>query len=133
MGALRTIKGIQSFLGFCNFYRRFIKDYRRIARPLNRLVHKDQPFLFDKACLDVFQELKNRLVSAPLLVHFNPDLPKRMETDTSDRVVARVLLQLESDSQWHLVAFFSKTMLQAKLNYYIYDKEMLAIVLGFLY
>src|SRR5439155_15767190 len=50
----RTVKGIQSFLGFCNFYRRFIKDYGRIARPLNRLVRKDQPFLFDKACLDAF-------------------------------------------------------------------------------
>jgi hypothetical protein len=56
-----------------------------------------------------------------------------METDASDRVVAGVLLQLESDSYWHPVAFFSKTMLQAELNYYIYDKEMLAIVLGFLH
>ena len=66
-------------------------------------------------------------------MHFNPDLPKRMETNVSDRVVARVLLQLEPDLQWHPVAFFSKTMLQAKLNYYIHDKEMLAIVLGFLH
>ena len=129
----RTVKGIQSFLGFCNFYRRFIKDYRRIARPLNRLVCKDQPFLFNKACLDTFQELKNRLVNTLFLMHFNPDLPKRMETNVSDRVVARVLLQLEPDLQWHPVAFFSKTMLQAKLNYYIHDKEMLAIVLGFLH
>jgi hypothetical protein len=129
----RTVKGIQSFLGFCNFYRRFIRDYRRIAKPLNRLVRKDQPFLFDKVCLDAFQELKNRLVSIPLLVHFNPDLPKRMETDTSDGVIAGVLLQQEKDLQWHPVAFYSKTMIEAELNYPIHDKEMLAIVSGFLH
>ena len=100
---------------------------------MNRLVQKDCPFVFDQACLQAFQELKNRLVSAPLLVHFNPGSPKRMETDASDGVIAGVLLQRESDLQWHPVAFYSKTMQGAELNYPIYDKEMLAIISGFLY
>jgi hypothetical protein len=129
----RTVKAVQSFLGFCNFYRRFIKDYGRIARPLNRLVRKDQVFVFDQACMNAFQELKNRLVSALLLVHFNPELPLRMETDASDGVIAGVLLQQEGDLQWHPVAFYSKTMIEAELNYPIHDKEMLAIVSGFLH
>jgi hypothetical protein len=95
----RTVKAVQSFLGFCNFYRRFIKDYRRIAKPLNCLVRKDQVFVFDQACMNVFQELKDRLVSVLLLVYFNPVLLLQMETDTSDRVIAGVLLQQESDLQ----------------------------------
>ena len=87
----RTVKGVQSFLGFCNFYQRFIKDYGRVARPLNRLVRKDQPFTFDNACLQAFQELKQRLVSAPVLAHFDPLRPSRIETDASDGVVGGVL------------------------------------------
>ena len=87
----RTVKGVQSFLGFCNFYRRFIKDYGRVARPLNRLVRKDQPFIFDNACSQAFQELKQRLVSAPVLAHFDPLRPSRIETDASDGVVGGVL------------------------------------------
>ena len=89
----RTVSGVQSFLGFCNFYRRFIKDYGRIAKPLNRLTRKNQPFNFDYACEQAFKELKKRLVSAPLLVHFDSDWPTLLETDASDRVIARVLSQ----------------------------------------
>ena len=77
----RTVRGVQSFLGFCNFYRRFIKNYGRIAKPLNRLTRKNWPFKWDDSCQKAFKELKRQLVSAPLLVHFNPDLPTRMETD----------------------------------------------------
>jgi hypothetical protein len=87
----RTVKGVQSFLGFCNFYRRFIKDYGRIAKPLNRLTRKDQPFSFDSTCERAFKELKKRLVSAPLLAHFDPNRPSMMETDASNGVIASVL------------------------------------------
>ena len=87
----RTVKGIQSFLGFCNFYRRFIKDYRRVAKPLLRLVRKETPFVFDSTCLQAFRELKRRLVSTLLLVYHDPVRPQRMETDASDRVIAGVL------------------------------------------
>jgi len=66
----RTVKGVQSFLGFYNFYRYFIKNYSRTTRPLNRLTRKDQPFNFDAACRKAFNELKERLISAPLLAHF---------------------------------------------------------------
>jgi hypothetical protein len=129
----RSVRGVQSFLGFCNFYRRFIKDYGRVARPLNRLTRKDQPFNFDDACQRAFKELKKRLSSAPLLVHFDPSKPTRMDTDASDGVVAGVLSQKQSDGEWHPVAYYSKTMVDAELNYPIHDKEMLAIVLSLLH
>ena len=127
----RTVKGVQSFLGFCNFYRRFIKDYGRVARPLNRLTRQNQPFIFDTRCEQAFKELKRRLVSAPLLCHFDSSLPIRLETDASDGVVAGVLSQEQSDGEWHPVAYFSQTMDGAELNYPIYDKEMLAIISSF--
>jgi hypothetical protein len=124
-----TVRGIQSFLGFCNFYRRFIKDYSRVARPMNRFTKKDTPLEFDQPYKEAFQELKNRLLTAPVLVHYSPGKPTRVETDASDGVVAGVLSQLqEQDSQWHPVSYFSKTMLPAECNYSIHDKEMLAII-----
>lgn len=115
----KTVKGVQSFLGFCNFYRRFIREYGRIAKPLNQLTRKDKPFAFDNRCIQAFKELKNRLVSAPVLAHYSPELPSRLETDASDGVIASVLLQKHQDDEWHPVAYFSRTMINAKHNYLI--------------
>jgi hypothetical protein len=129
----QTVKSIQSFLGFCNFYQRFIKNYRRIARLLNQLTYKDRPFIFDFSCQRAFKELKKQLVSASLLVHFDLNKPTQIETDVSDGVVAEVLSQQQNDEEWHPVVYFSKTMINAELNYPIYDKEMLAIVLNLLH
>ena len=82
-------------------------------------------------CEQAFRELKKRLVSAPLLAHFDPTLLSQMETDASNGVIAGVLSQRQLDREWHPVAYYSKTMIEAELNYPIYNKEMLAIVLGF--
>jgi transposase InsO family protein len=124
----RSVRGVQSFLGFCNFYRRFIQDYGSIAKPLVQLTHKDHPFEFDQSCRDAFQELQKRLTSAPLLRHYDPDLESMIETDASDGVIAAILSQKQLDGTWHPTAFFSKTMLPAECNYPIHDKEMLAII-----
>lgn len=124
----RTVKGIQSFLGFCNFYRRFIRDYRIVAKPLVRLTRKDTPFVFDDSCMEAFEEIKDRLISSPILRHYNPDLESMLETDASDGVVAGILSQLHPDGEWYPVAFFSKTMDPAECNYEVHDKEMLAII-----
>jgi len=127
----QTVKGVQSILGFCNFYRRFIKNYKQIAKPLNRLTRKDQPFRFDGAYIHAFKELKRRLVSAPVLCHFKQGLPTAAETDALDGVIAGVLYRKQADGEWHPVAYYSKTMIDAELNYPINDKEMLAIVSSF--
>jgi transposase InsO family protein len=123
-----TVKGIQSFLGFCNFYRRFIRDYGIVARPLQQLTKSHTPFIFDNDCQNAFQELKERLVTAPILRHFQENLDTRLETDASDSVVAAVLSQKHPDEEWHPTAFFSKTMAPAECNYGTPDKEMLAII-----
>jgi hypothetical protein len=69
----RTVKGVQSFLGFCNFYRRFIRDYSCIAAPLTQLTRKDREFVFDNQCTQAFDKLKAMLVGAPLLAYYNLD------------------------------------------------------------
>jgi transposase InsO family protein len=127
----RTVKGVQSFLGFCNFYRRFIQDYGRLAAPLTQLTRADHVFDFDHACEAAFEALRTRLMNAPLLAHFDIDRQCMLETDASDTVVAAVFSQLGLDGEWHPVAYFSKTMAPAESNYPIHDKEMLAIVRAF--
>jgi transposase InsO family protein len=127
----KTVKGVQSFLGFCNFYRRFIADYGRVAKPLNQLTRKDTVFQWDTRCQEAFQQLKDAMLKAPVLEHYYPERLTMVETDASDGVVGGVLSQQEPMSQlWHPIAYFSKTMQQAELNYDIHDKEMLAIILA---
>jgi transposase InsO family protein len=123
-----TVRGIQSFLGFCNFYRRFIRNYGVVAKPLVRLTKTGVPFQFDRNCWEAFEELKSRLTSSSILRHYDPELQSMVETDASDGVIAGVLSQQHLDGEWYPVAYFSKTMAPAECNYGIHDKEMLAIV-----
>ena len=122
-----NIRGIQSYLGFYNFYRRFIKDYSRITRPLTILTGKDVPFVFDNACKNAWETLREALQAAPVLRHYDPVKQTRLETDSSDGVVAGILSQLQEDGTFHPIGYFSKTITDPELNYLIYDKEMLAI------
>lgn len=126
-----SARGVQSYLGFCNFYRRFIKDYGRIAKPLNRLTGKGVLFNFDADCKNAWEELRSALCNAPLLVHFKTDYETMLETDSSDGVVSGVLSQKQKDDLWHPIAFFTKTMNSAENNYAIHDKELLAIIRAF--
>lgn len=126
-----TVKGVQSFLGFCNFYRKFVRDYERIARPLTSLTRQGLPeFQWTEECQEAFDTLKRRLLDAPVLVHFDYDRDTRVETDASDGVVAGVLSQRsdETTDEWHPVAFYSETLQGSELNYSIHDKELLAVI-----
>nr|GEW62406.1 reverse transcriptase domain-containing protein [Tanacetum cinerariifolium] len=79
-----TVKGICSFLGHAGFYRRFIQDFSKIARPMNRLLEKDTPFFFSNECIEAFQRLKRQLTEAPILVAPDWDLPFELMCDASD-------------------------------------------------
>lgn len=120
----RSVKEIQSFLGFANFYRRFIADYSGIVVPMTRLTRKDVPFVWGADAQSAFEFLKQSFSSAPILVHYHPNRPTILETDASDYAIAAILSQhLPETSELHPVAFFSRTMISAELNYEIYDKE----------
>lgn len=130
--APKTVKGIQSFLGFCNFYRRFIAKYGCVARPLTLQTRKNIPFKFDTACQEAFDKLKDALIQAPILVYFRYDREHMLETDSSDGVTAAILSEQDPETRfWHPVAFTSKTMAPAEINYPIHDKELLAIIRAF--
>ncbi|SGY86371.1 BQ5605_C009g05813 [Microbotryum silenes-dioicae] len=122
-----SLKELQQFLGFCNFYRRFIEGYSRVIAPLTRLLKKNTPFLLDSAALSSLDRLKQIFTSGAILCHFNPLLPSIIETDASDFAISGILSQV-TDGHLRPVAFMSRKMLPAKQNYEIHDKELLAIV-----
>ena len=129
-----SIKDVQSFLGFTNFYRRFIDRYARIVAPLNALTRKDRataPFVLTDDAADAFHALKHAFTSSPLLRHFDPSLPSTLCTDASDFAIAGVLHQPDPDGLLHPVAYFSRKLTPAEINYEVYDKELLAIVESF--
>ena len=120
------IKDIESFLGFANFYQHFIQNFSHIARLLNELKGKKE-WKWNEEHQKAFKELKNKIISQPVL-----SLPKRegkfqVETDTLGYAIGGVLFQ-EQEGKWKLIAFLSRTMQLAERNYEIYDKELLAIV-----
>ncbi|GKB18388.1 reverse transcriptase domain-containing protein [Tanacetum coccineum] len=88
-----NIKGIRSFLGHAGFYRHFIKDFSKIARPLTKLLEKDTPFEFDDECQKAFESLKEKLTCAPVIVSPNWNLPFELMCDASDFAVGAVLGQ----------------------------------------
>ena len=119
---------VQGFLGFTNFYWWFIKKFSRLVWLLTQLTKKDTPFQWKSDCEAVFQQLKKTFTEALILQHFNWTHEVTVETNTSDTVVAGVLLQKDGDSQLQPMAYFSSKMFSAEANYDIYDKELLAII-----
>ena len=87
----KDIKGIRSFLGHAGFYRRFIKDFSKISRPLTNLLQKDVPSVFYDDCLEAFETLKNALISAPIVQPPDWNLPFEIMCDASDDVVGAML------------------------------------------
>jgi transposase InsO family protein len=122
---------IQVFLGLANFYRRFVKNYSKVATPLTTLLKKNAKFIWSRAAQDAFDELKARLMSGPILRHFDHTKACVIEVDASDYALGGVCSQYDDDDRLHPVAFYSRKLLPAEMNYQIYDKELLAIVCAF--
>src|SRR5467141_3794496 len=129
---LTNLKAVQEFLGFANFYCRFIVGFSHIVIPLIHLTCKDTPFSWGPDHMKGFGALKKAFTTAPILAHFNPDNPIVVETDASDYAIAGIISQISpDDGDIHPIAFYSRSMQLAKLNYEIYDKELLAIFEAF--
>jgi hypothetical protein len=122
-----NIKGIHSFLDHAGFYWRFIKDFSQIARPLTNLLAKDAPFEFTDECLATFHTLKKVLVSTPIIQPPDWSLPFEIVCGASDYAVGAVLGQTK-DKKHHAIAYASKTLIGAYLNYATTEKELLAVV-----
>lgn len=122
-----NLKDVQSFMGFCNFNRRFIRDFSGLSLPLTRLTRKEQAFLWSKIEEAAFQALKEACISAPVLIMFQSGKPMRMETDASDLALGACITQ-EKDGKWHPVAYYSRKFSATEERYDVYDKELMAIV-----
>jgi len=125
-----TVKDVRSFLGFCNFYRAFIKNFSDIACPLNDLTRKNEQFIWSKERDEAFLRLK--AVCSSYLVLHTPDWTKQfiMETDASGYALGVVIAQ-EFEDGIHPIAFHSRSLLPAEKNYDAHDKELAAIIFGF--
>nr|GFA13186.1 hypothetical protein [Tanacetum cinerariifolium] len=127
---LATVKGIRSFLGHGGFYRCFIKDFSKIARPMTRLLEKDTPFIFSQECVDAFQTLNRKLTEAPILIAPDWDMPFKLMCDASDFAIGAVLRQRQ-DKHFRPIHYANKIMTEAESKYTTNEKEMLAVVYAF--
>ncbi|ESK84882.1 reverse transcriptase-rnase h-integrase [Moniliophthora roreri MCA 2997] len=124
----KTVKGVHAFLGFRNFYRKFIGRYTQLTQPLNNLTKKSQKFEWTMACQIAFDLLKRKFLSEPVLMMLDTNKPFVIEVDASKWATGAVLHQQGKDGEWHPCGYLSKSLSPTERNYEIYDCELLAIV-----
>jgi len=123
-----NVKGVQSFLGFANFYRRFIRDYSKITTPLSSLTRKDKLWECGDKQQEAFEMLKGAMITEPILQHFDPEQPVTIETDASNYAIGAICSQPDAKGILYPVAYYSRKLKDPERNYDIHDKELLAIV-----
>ena len=125
-----SVKGICSFLGFANFYRKFIPNFSNIVAPIVLLTRKDHPWSWMTSQQDAFNKLKLIFSSSPVLGIPDVTCPFTLMTDASLLAAGAVLMQLDEAGDLHPCAYFSKTFSSAERNYNIYDCKLLAVILA---
>ena len=124
---LQNVHEVRSFLGLCSYYRRFVHDFAKIASPLTDLLKKDKAFEWTQECQQAFDTLKHKLTTTPILLVPNPDLPWTIATDASDQAIGAILLQ-DHGKGLQPIAYESRKLQPAELNYPVYEKETLAVI-----
>ncbi|WJZ97355.1 hypothetical protein VitviT2T_015964 [Vitis vinifera] len=122
-----TIKGVRQFLGHAEFYKRFIKDFSNLSKPLCEILAKDAAFIWDERCQKSFDQLKQFLTTTPIVRAPNWQLPFEVMCDASDFAIGAVLGQRE-DGKPYVIYYVSKTLNEAQRNYITTEKELLAVV-----
>jgi len=124
----RNVKEVQKFLGLANYYRRFIKNFAKVAVLLHVLVRKEQKWKWEEEQEEAFRRLKKAFTTEPVLAILDIDREMRVEVDTSDYATGGILSTKCEDGKWRPVAFISKSLNATEQNYEIHDKEMLAVI-----
>ncbi|GKA51312.1 reverse transcriptase domain-containing protein [Tanacetum coccineum] len=124
------VKGVWSFLRHASFYRRFIKDFSKIYRPMTHLLEKNTLFIFSDECIQAFETLKKKHTEAPILIAPDWDLPFELMCDASDFAIGAVLGQ-RHEKHFRPIHYASKTMTEAESHYTMTEKEMLPVVYAF--
>lgn len=114
--------------GLFSYFRRFVQNFSRIARPFSELIKKDIPFVWTEACQEAFDFLKKILTEAPILCIFDPNRETELHTDASSKGFGAGIMQRQDDKQFHPVAWFSKCTTSAESKYHSFELETLAII-----
>ncbi len=123
-----NLKEVQSFVKFVNFYRRFIKNFSKLVKSFTQLTRKNTFFVWNKVCVQAFDDLKKQVSSISVLQHFDSKRQTILKIDASDYVKDEILSQYNDEKVLHSVTFYSKSMILAECNYHIYDKKLLVII-----
>ena len=123
-----SAKGVQQFLGIASYYRQFIRDFAKIAKPLHRLTERTTKFVWNSECQTAFEELRRRLSQTPILAH--PDFNRQfiLDTDASDVGIGAVLSQVGDDGHERVIAYGSRLLTKAERQYCVTRKELLSVV-----
>ena len=124
----RTTKEVQQFLGFAGYYRRFIQDFAKIARPLHKLTERQASFCWTTECQNAFDQLKKYLVSSPVLAYPDYSKPFILDTDASDTGIGAVLSQTDDHGREHVIAYGSRLLSKPERQYCVTRRELLAVV-----
>ena len=125
----RTAKDVKSFVGLCSYYRRFVRGFAGIARPLYRLTEKQREFRWTRECEDAFRRLKTFLTTAPILTFPTADGLFILDTDASNTGLGAVLSEVQEGEE-KVIAFHSKSLSKSERNYCVTRKELLAVVVA---
>ncbi len=123
-----NLKKIQSFIKFVNFYHHFIKNFSKLVKSFTQLTRKNTSFVWNEICVQAFNNLKKQISSVSVLCHFNLKWQAILKIDASNYVKGEILSQYNDEKVFHLMTFYSKSMILAEINYHIYDKKLLVII-----
>jgi hypothetical protein len=124
----KNISKLRSILGLCGYYRRFVKGFSGIAKPMNKLLQKQESFIWTEKQQKAFEILKERLVKPPILQYPNYEKSFILFTDASGKGLGAVLSQLDENEKEVVIAYASKSLNKAEQNYHITDQECLAVI-----
>ena len=124
----KTVKGVKSFLGFGNFYRRFINRYAEVTKPLNELTKKTKVFKWSQECQTAFKKLKEKFLKKPVLIIPDPSRQFFVESDASKWATGAILRQLDNNGDLKPCGYISHSLTATERNYNIYDRELLGII-----
>ncbi len=125
---LINLKEIQKFVKFVNFYHCFIRNFSKLVKSFTQLTRKDTSLVWNKVCVQVFDNLKKQVSLISILRHFNLKWQAILKIDASNYVKDEILSQYDDESVLHSMIFYSKSIILAEINYHIYDKKLLVII-----
>ncbi len=123
-----NLKEIQSFMKFINFYHCFIKNFLKLVKSFTQLTRKNTSFVWNKICVQVFDNLKKQVSSISVFHYFDLKQQAILKIDALNYVKDEILSQYNDEKVFYLMTIYSKSMIFAEINYYIYDKKLLVII-----